>query len=597
MPKAQNLIADNLDIWTTAIKIKSSAGRGASKKINLYGIKKLRELILELAVRGQLVPQNQNDEPASVLLEKIAKEKAQLIQEGKIKKQKVLPKISDIEKPFELPKGWCWAFIPQVLKNDKYAIKRGPFGSAIKKDFFVPTGYKVYEQQHAINNDFSLGKYYIDEKKFNELKAFEIVSNDLIISCSGTVGRVAVAPEKMEPGIINQALLKVSLSENGLGNNYFKILFPAYYMNTDTLLDLKGTAQKNMVSVETLKKEPFPLPPLSEQHRIVAKVDELMALCDELKQETEDSLTAHQTLVETLLATLTASKNAEALTQNWGRVAEHFDTLFTTDNSINQLKQTILQLAVMGKLVPQNPKDEPASVLLEKIAKEKAQLIKEGKIKKQKPLPAITDDEKPFELPHSWEWVRFSDLSHEVATGPFGTMIHKSDYIEGGVPLINPSHMINSKIIENKLISVSEDKALELKSYLLTEGDIVLARRGEMGRCALVTKREEGWLCGTGSFVLKFYSELSKEYILLLFKTQWVRTFLGGESVGITMTNLNHSILNKMPVPVPPEQEQQRIVAKVDELMGLCDQLQARLDETQTLQLHLADAIVEQAVA
>ena len=148
----------------------------------------------------------------------------------------------------------------------------------------------------------------------------------------------------------------------------------------------------------------MPIPPLAEQHRIVAKVDELMALCDQLEQQQTDSNATHQTLVETLLATLTSAADQDEFTEAWQRIADHFDTLFTTEQSIDQLKQTILQLAVMGKLVPQDPNDEPASVLLEKIAKEKARLIKEGKIKKQKPLPEISDDEKPFDLPDSWAW-------------------------------------------------------------------------------------------------------------------------------------------------------------------------------------------------
>jgi len=150
----------------------------------------------------------------------------------------------------------------------------------------------------------------------------------------------------MKKGIINQALLKISLNESALTNPYFKILFPAFYMQTETLSDLQGTAQKNMVSVDTLKNEPFPLPPLAEQQRIVAKVDELMILCDQLEQQTEQSLSAHQTLVEVLLAALTKSDSAvpvkESFQTNWQRLAEHFDVLFTTEASIEQLKQTIL---------------------------------------------------------------------------------------------------------------------------------------------------------------------------------------------------------------------------------------------------------------
>ena len=176
-------------------------------------------------------------------------------------------------------------------------------------------------------------------------------------------------------------------------------------------------------------------------------------------------------------------------------------------------------------------------------------------------------------------------------------MIHKRDYVTNGIPLINPSHVIDSKIVEDTAIAVTEAKAEELSSYTLFENDIVMARRGEMGRCALVTAREKGWLCGTGSFVLRFNSSLSRNYILLLFKTKWIKEYLGGESIGTTMTNLNHGILNKLPLLIPPTDEQHRIVAKVDELMALCDQLKHHLNQAKTTQQQLAHTIVQQAVA
>ncbi|HCP6463391.1 TPA: restriction endonuclease subunit S, partial [Escherichia coli] len=155
----------------------------------------------------------------------------------------------------------------------------------------------------------------------------------------------------------------------------------------------------------------IPFPPLQEQERIIIRFTQLMSLCDQLEQQSLTSLDAHQQLVETLLGTLTDSQNAEELAENWARISEHFDTLFTTEASVDALKQTILQLAVMGKLVPQDPNDEPASELLKRIAQEKAQLVKEGTIKKQKPLPPISDEDKPFELPDGWEWTNLPNLS------------------------------------------------------------------------------------------------------------------------------------------------------------------------------------------
>ena len=237
-----------------------------------------------------------------------------------------------------------------------------------------------------------------------------------------------------------------------------------------------------------------------------------------------------------------------------------------------------------GSCWKESPKKKPGS-------------SKKAKSKKQKPLPEITDEEKRFELPKGWEVVRFSEVPQEISTGPFGSMIHKRDYIEGGIPLINPSHMIDCSILEEKSVTVSLKKAEDLSAYKLREGDILMARRGELGRCALVTAREDGWLCGTGSFRLKFHIDICRAYILLLFKSDRVRNFLGGKSVGTTMTNLNHSILKMMPVPLPPLAEQHRIVAKVDELMTLCDNLKARLNEAQSTQVQLADVIAEQAAA
>jgi type I restriction enzyme S subunit len=633
------IITDHIDIWTSAIKQKSSSGRGSSKKFSLHGIKKLRELILDLAVRGKLVPQDTNDEPASVLLERIAAEKTELVKEGQLKKQKPLPKLQIDEVDFNLPSGWAIAYIPEVVAYEKYAIKRGPFGSALKKAFFVSDGIKVYEQQHAIKDNFALGEYYITEEKFKELSPFEVKPNDLIISCSGTVGKVAVAPEWMHKGIINQALLKITLNQAALTNSYFKILFPAFYMQTETLSDLQGTAQKNMVSVDTLKKEPFPLPSLEEQHRIVAKVDELMRLCDALEAQTEASISAHQTLVETLLnalllpnttqpldaQTVSGSKTANSansaassehaqnpepnlkgslepslansFAKDWQRVAEHFDTLFTTSASIDTLKQTILQLAVMGKLVEQDANDEPAAKLLERIAEEKAQLIADKKIKKQKPLAAITDEEKPFELPSGWEWVRFGSLFKSFSNGLYKPAKFYTD--EGVISL----RMYN---IQNGVVDFSgakrvEVEASELAQFLLEPDDLLINRVNSkelVGKTAIIPVTEEPLVYESMNMRAKPFSEhLSAKYLNLFMMTGIVQDAISSfakEAIG--QASINQGQVSSIKTPIPPLEEQQRIVAKVDELMALCDQLKTRLSDAQTTQLHLTDAIVEQAV-
>ena len=279
----QKKIVRKLDSYSSA---KDKVESHNSENIEL--ITKLRSSILSEAVQGKLVPQNPKDEPASELLKKI-------------KKEKPLPPISEDEKPYALPKGWAWTRLPKIVTFDNGSIRRGPFGGSITKPMFVSKGYKIYEQKNAIYNNFKLGHYYIDENKFNEMKNFEIKPNDIIISCSGTIGKLAVVPFDAEKGIINQALLKLTLNQEIITNDFFKILFYAYIMSTNTLNDLKGTAMKNIVSIGILKKLPIPLPPLPEQHRIVEKVDKLMKLCDELEAKVKENQHNAEKLMEAVL--------------------------------------------------------------------------------------------------------------------------------------------------------------------------------------------------------------------------------------------------------------------------------------------------------
>lgn len=274
-------------------------------------LSKLRQAILQEAVQGKLVPRDPADKPASELLKRIKADKLQLMWDKKIKEEKPLPPISPDEVPYELPKGWVWCRLPDIVAFGKNSIKRGPFGSSIRKEFFVTKGYKVYEQKNAIFNNFSLGNYYIDELMFQRLEDFEVKPNDIIISCSGTIGKVAVAPHDIRRGIINQALLKLTLNTNIVLNEYFAILFNAFIMQSDTLTNLKGTAIKNITSVQVLKQIPFPLPPLNEQKRIVAKVDELLKLCDELEEQIRQSTEESERLMQAVLREAFEGKYSE----------------------------------------------------------------------------------------------------------------------------------------------------------------------------------------------------------------------------------------------------------------------------------------------
>lgn len=254
-----------------------------------------------------------------------------------------------------------------------------------------------------------------------------------------------------------------------------------------------------------------------------------------------------------------------------------------------ELRQSILQAAVQGKLVPQNPQDEPASELLKRIQQEKTRLIKEGRLKKEKPLPPVAEDEILYDLPEGWVWCRLNEIILDIFTGPFGSMVHKSDYVENGIPLVNPINMVDQKIVPSKKMLVSQETRERLSSYVLSTGDIVVARRGELGRCALVTEKENGWICGTGSFFLRLASLFDTSYFLLLFCSYQTRQQLAQNSVGATMNNLNHNILKQIYMGVPPLSEQHRIVDKVEKLMLLCDELETEEKKLDALEIHFTE--------
>jgi len=388
----EQLITQHIDTWTSALRTRSTAGRGASGKIDLYGIKKLRELILELAVRGKLVPQDPNDEPASELLKRIAAEKAELVKQGKIKKQKPLPEISEDDKPFELPVGWEWVQLQNIVEVIN--------GRAYKKHEMLQAGTPLLR----VGNLFTSNEWYYSDLKLDENKYIE--NGDLIYAWSASFGPFIWEGEKV---IYHYHIWKLELFLEQCLNKFF---LHDYLASITKKIKSQGNGIAMLhMTKERMEKQIIALPPVEEQNKIVKKIRELMSLCDQLEQQSLTSLEAHSQLVETLLSTLTDSQNAEELAEYWARISQHFGTLFTTEASIDALKQTILQLAVMGKLVPQDPNDEPASELLKRIEQEKAQLVKEGKIKKQKPLPPISEEEKPFELPVGWEWCRIMAIA------------------------------------------------------------------------------------------------------------------------------------------------------------------------------------------
>ncbi|HGN9371457.1 TPA: restriction endonuclease subunit S [Citrobacter pasteurii] len=326
------------------------------------------------------------------------------------------------------------------------------------------------------------------------------------------------------------------------------------------------------------------VPPFSEQQRIVTKVSELMSLCDQLEQHSLASLDAHQQLVETLLTTLTDSQNADELAENWVRISEHFDTLFTTEASIDALKQTILQLAVMGKLVQQDPNDEPASELLKRIAQEKAQLVKDGKMKKQKPLPPISDEEKPFELPNGWEWCRIGNLVNIrpelVAPDEYQSLLQVApDIIEKGT----------GKVTAKRTVKESGVKGPNSRFY---KGQIVYSKiRPSLSKAFLA---EYDGLCSADMYPLDCF--IDRSYLLKSILSEFFLIQVRQAENRIKMPKLNVESFSNILVTVPPSNEQQKIIMKLAAIDAFCDKAKSLIQSAQQTQLHLADALTDAAI-
>ncbi|MAA75726.1 MAG: type I restriction endonuclease subunit S [Salinisphaeraceae bacterium] len=570
----EKLITENLELWTGAATQKSASGRGSSSKRELTGIRKLRELILELAVRGKLVPQDSSDEPAEQLLE--------ALDQGKVVRGFGDCLISDSN----LPAGWA---IAPLTNFGSFAGGKTP--SKAKAEYWE--GDIPWVSPKDMSADEVLGaEDHVAQSAVDDGLALHPAGSILIVVRSGILRRkLPVAIARIDC-TVNQDLKVLRLKAHAYGE-YLRLMllgFESFILENLT---------KTGVTVESVKfrefaAQPFPIPPIAEQHRIVQKVDELMALCDQLEQQTGDQIEAHERLVDTLLDTLTRAANATELAENWARVQQHFDTLFTTEHSIDRLKQTILQLAVMGRLVPHDPDDDSVPSILEGVASMRKDLRAKKKISPEK---GIVDDrglEAPkAPIPPNWKWCRLSDIATVVRGGsprPAGD----PKFYEGDIPFLKVADVTRAKgkFVEGytatiKEAGLSKTRFIDVRTVLLSNSGATL---GIPAICDFPATFNDG----IAAFIY-LADGVDDEFLHLYLrsKTQW---FIEFASRGQGQPNLNTDIIRATWFPLPPLEEQRRIVARVDELMTMCDSLDMQFGEANQTLGQLASVVVEQVV-
>ncbi len=553
-------------------------------------VKKLRETILDLAVRGKLVPQDPNDEPASVLLERIREEKERLIKEKKIKKEFCDDSIYEDDIPYLIPGGWEWARL-----IDLGSYKKGPFGSAITKSMFIPKGkstIKVYEQKNAIQKNIELGNYYISEEYFNDkLSGFEVFTGDILVSCAGTIGETYIVPENAERGIINQALMKMRIF-NGLSIDYFLIYFD-YILKKSSIEKSNGSAMKNIPPFAIFKKMLVAIPPIEEQKRIVEKVNSLMYCCDKLEKALEKKVHYGELSAKSVFNAVGNVSSTEELEETLKFILLNFKDLSLGDNAVKELKNCILQLAVQGKLVPQDPNDEPSEVLLGKIREEKESLIREKKIKREKPLAEISEEEKPFELPNEWKWVRLSEIVQFI------------DY-RGKTPTkINSGiRLITAKNIKFGYLSITPEEFISEDEYVKwmtrgipSYGDILFTTEAPMGNVALIDIKEKFALAQRAICFKGYGNIINNKYLKYVFMSSVFRNELLDKATGTTVLGIKASKLKEILIPIPSITQQNQIVEKVDSLMILCDELEKKFEKQKEYSNRLMESILKSSLS
>jgi type I restriction enzyme S subunit len=548
-------------------------------------IPRLRRFILDLAVRGKLVEQDPQDEPASELLKRIQAEKARLgltQRRNDSTKGKKIDCPGDLavllEAPFDVPIRWEWVRIRQVTSDRGQAI---PY-----KDF-------TYIDVTAINKEVGC---IADAKVITPADApsrarKRVCTGDVLYSCVRPyLLNIAVVENDIQPAPIASTAFAVI---NGFGlilPRYLWITLRSPFMVECVEAKMRGQAYP-AINDSDFAMLPFPLPPLAEQHRIVAKVDELMALCDQLETARNERETQRDRLVVASLnrigiSAVDSANNAASFHLN------HLPRLTTRPEHIKQLRQAILNLAVRGRLVPQDPQDEPASELLKRIQTEKVRLVKEGVQKKEANLPEVDLEQAPFDLPDGWIWSRFPEL------GTFGRGKSKhrprndSALFEGGTHLlIQTGDVARSQGVIKTYTNKYNEVGLA-QSFKWPTGSLCITIAANIADSGILSFDA----CFPDSVVGFIPASIFPNARYFEYFVRTAKANLLAFAPATAQKNINIEILNSVMIPLPPLVEQHRIVAKVDELMALCDQLEAQLTTTATDSRRLLEAVLRDAL-
>lgn len=538
-------------------------------------VEQLKKLVLQLAVQGKLTAkwrdENPNVEPASVLLEKINAEKEQLIKDGKIKREKPLPKITDDEKPFELPNSWVWERLGSIsyfLSGNNFSSGDFKKGLGVKCIKITNAGVgKIIETDDVLPYEFS--------KKFN---SFLIYQNDIILALTRPYIaeglKVSKCPSSYNGSLLNQRVAAIRVNKPINQEFVFQFLRSEFVLSTYKLM-FNGKIQQPNLKKEDVTFLLIPIPPLAEQLAIIDTVEKLFAEIDQLNALAQKKITLRENVVKALFGKMNNPVNGEDINQTWQQLTTNFKTLTQSKESVKQLRQTILQLAVQGKLTAkwreENPNVEPASFLLEKIKTEKEHQIKEGKIRREKQLPKIKEEDKFYELPATWEWIRLGEIL-KISSGDGLTSNQMDD--SGKIPVFG-GNGINGYHSE----------------FNVQKATIVIGRVGAYCGSIHITD-ERAWVTDN-AFITYYSSLLNQDWLFYLLMGINLRNYARESAQPVISGERVYPIV----LGLPTQEEQKQIAIIVKSLLNLCDELEKKIEKRDSYQERIMQAVVKQAFA
>jgi type I restriction enzyme S subunit len=556
---------------------------------------RLRRFILDLAVRGKLVEQDPSDESASELLKKIRAVLAILARKGTIGKPEETSAVEVEEQPFELPATWSWARLGEICsKTGSGSTPRGG------KEVYQKSGVPFLRSQNVYDDGLRLDDVaFIDLETHGKMSGTAVEPNDLLLNITGgSIGRCCIVSVGSCPANVSQHVAIIRVATDGTQSYLHQLVLSPYFQSF--VMSEQTGAGRGGLPKNRMDRIPVTLPPLAEQHRIVARVRDLMALCDRLEAAQRERETRRDRFAASTHHHLNNGADPQALRSHTQSFVGHLPHLTARPDQVKQLRQTILRLAVCGKLVPQEPSDEPAAQLLERIHTEAERRAKSGGMVMRPTLAIIRDPEIPFILPQNWIWTRLGFL----VTGADAGWSPKAEGF--------PREGNNWGVL--KVSAVSWDKFLpdENKQLLpgvrppetaqVHEGDFLISRANTnelVAKCVLVEHEPEKLILSDKIVRLQISDSCSKKFLSMVNNhAPHARAYYAEKASGtsLSMKNVSRQVIYGLLMPLPPLAEQHRIVAKVDELMALCDQLEAQLTIAQSEASRLLESLLHNAL-